>query len=111
MLVAGLMDWIGGDPPTSEDLAGVKTVKQGQIHLRSILETGARISGHRPLGADNIEPDLFLSEAPGPNCFVQKGYDILRKATPEEQATLPVFRTWGYLVIQHLAQAMAERAA
>lgn len=111
MLLIGLMNWIGNALPRDRDLHGLKTVQQAQINLRSILETGGSILGHRPLEADQIEPDLFLSEAPGQNCLMMKGYEILRKATLEEQATLQGFPTWGYLIIQHRAQMLADRGA
>lgn len=111
MLLVGLMNWIGNSPPEADDLCGLGTIQQAQIHLRSILETGGKILGHRSLDADQVEPDLFLSESPGKSCLLMKGYDILRDATQEEQATLPVFTTWGYLIIQHRAQALADRAA
>lgn len=111
MLLAGLMNWVGSRPPSSEGLAGRMTVAQGEIHLRSIWETGGEILGNRELDEDGIEPDRFLSEWPGPNCMLMRGYEVVRRATPEEQRSLPVFSTWGYLVIQNEAQALADRAA
>ena len=111
MLLVGLMNWIGHSPPEANDLCCLGTIQQAQIHLRSILETGGEILGHRSLALDRIEPDLFLTESPGKGCLLMKGYDILRAAMPEEQATLPVFTTWGYLVIQRRAQALADSAA
>ena len=110
MLLAGLMKWVGRNLPTNESLAGCATLAQGQIHLRSILETGGEIIGNRPLTEDKIEADLFLSESPGKNCMLMQGYEILRPASQEEQGQLPVFSTWGYLVIQRKAQALAHSA-
>jgi hypothetical protein len=40
-----------------------------------------------------------------------RGYEPLRRATAEEQASLPVFSTWGYLFIAHKAEELAQRAA
>ncbi len=111
MLLAGLMNWVGSSLPTKEELAGCTTLAQGQIHLRSILETGGEILGNRPLAEDKIEADLFLSESPGRNCMLMQGYEIVRPASQEEQQQLPVFATWGYLVIQGKAQALAHSAA
>ncbi|MEN1958540.1 Imm26 family immunity protein [Luteimonas changyuni] len=111
LLIVGLMNWIGKTPPRADDLRGLKTVEQAQIHLRSVLETGGVILGNRPLEADKIEPDYFLSESPGKNCLLMKGYEFLRNATPEEQVTLQGFPTWGYVIIQHRAQALADSAA
>jgi len=111
MLIAGLMNWIGSAPPTSGDLAGCRTVQQAQVHLRSILETGGVILGHRALALELIEPDLFLSEAKGANCWLMRGYEWLRPATPDEQNSHPVWQTWGYLIIRHRAEALAKSAA
>ena len=111
MLLVGLMNWIGHAPPQAGDLGGLKTVHQAQIHLRSILETGGAILGPRPLEADEIEPDYFLSESPGSTCLLMKGYSFLRKATPSEQLTFQSLMTWGYLIIQNRAQALADSAA
>ena len=111
MLLVGLMNWIGDRPPSAEDLIGKLTVAQGQIHLRSIWETGGEIMGFRSLTEDGIEPSLFLSESPGRSCMLQRGYQVLRHATAEEQRSLEVFSTWGYLIIQHKAEALAKSAA
>jgi len=110
MLIGGLMSWIGNRPPIEEDLSGHTTVSQAQIHIRSIQETGGVILGCRALHLENIEPALFLSETPGPKCLLMRGYEILRPATPEEQAQLPVWHTWGYLVIQQKAEELAKNA-
>lgn len=111
MLIAGLMNWIGSAPPRSESLAGLKTIAQAQIHLKSILEAGGQILGNRPLELDALEPDEFLSESPGTNCLLMKGYDVIRPATSLEQGALPVLPTWGYLIIRHRAEALARNAA
>jgi hypothetical protein len=97
MLLAGLMNWVGDKPPTSEEIAGCTTIAQGQIHLRSIWETGGEVLGNRPLGEDGIELDRFLSESPGKSCMLMRGYELVRPATAEEQGRLPVFTTWGSL--------------
>jgi hypothetical protein len=111
MLIAGLLDWIGRTPPSATAIAGRKTVAQGQIHLRSIWETGGTIRGHRALDDDGIELESFLSEAPGKGCFVMVGYDLVRRANQTEQQSLSVFPTWGFLIIRHKAEALAQRAA
>jgi hypothetical protein len=111
MLIAGLMNWVGDSLPTSAGLAGRTTVAQGQIHLRCIWETGGEVLGNRPLTQERIEADLFLSESPGANCMLMQGYELIRRATAEEQRELPVFSTWGYLVIQGKAQALVPSAA
>jgi hypothetical protein len=111
MLLCGLLNWIGNAPPNARDIAGRRTIAQGQIHLRCILETGGEILGTRPLELDGIQPGRFLSESPGGNCRLMTGYSFGRIATPTEQETLPVFPTWGYLVIRHRAEKLAQDAA
>ena len=111
MLLVGLMDWVGHEPPSAIALAGSRTVVQGEIHLRSIWETGGEILGHRPLEEEQIVPDFFLSESPGKNCMLMLGYQVLRHANDEEQRALPVFSTWGYLVIQRKAEDLAKKSA
>jgi hypothetical protein len=102
--LAGLLDWVGTQPPTSEAIAGHRTLEQGHAHIRTILHTGGAILGCRPLKADSIEPSLFLSGSPGAGCMLQRGFQVLRPATLREQHELPVFCTWGYNVIRLLAE-------
>lgn len=105
------MNWVGSAPPSASDIAGRTVVAQGQVHLRTILEAGSEITGFRSLDDDGIEPGLFLSESPGVSCMLQAGYRVLRLATEEEQLTLSVFCTWGYLSIQRRAEALAKSAS
>lgn len=111
MLLAGVMNWVGSNPPTTEVLVGRTTVAQGQIHLRSIWETGGEILGNRPLYEEGLEADRFLSESPGRNCMLMRGYEVVRPASADEQRYLPVFPTWGYLAIQGKAQALLQSAS
>ncbi len=112
MLWVGLMNWIGNAPPKTDDLAGHVTVAQAQIHLRAILQTGPTIDGHRPLEHESIEPDAVLSESPGANCYLMRGYDRIRIATAQEQRQLETSVTWGYLIIRRKAEelSLAKRA-
>ncbi|MGG3889623.1 hypothetical protein [Metabacillus fastidiosus] len=85
--LAGLMDWIGDNPPTAENLKGYKTLKQGSVHIKTIHETGldGSILGYRPLNSDNIESDYFLSQLLfDDSCILMKDYKELRKPTTEE---------------------------
>lgn len=102
--LVGLMDWVGPNPPTSEDLAGRRTLTQGEAHYVTILDTGGEILGHRPLELDGIEPDLMLAQAGWPGAWVKKGLTVLRLATREEWATLPVCLGWGRVSIRVKAE-------
>ncbi|MDR4947133.1 Imm26 family immunity protein [Neobacillus cucumis] len=105
--LAGLMDWVGEYPPSAETIAGTKTLKQGDVHIKTIHETGVdgMILGYRPLEEDGIEPDFFKSqEGFANNCMLMKGYQQLSPVTKEEWQKYSTFSTWGYLVIKNLAE-------
>ena len=102
--LAGLMDWTGRVPPTSEMIAGRDVLDQGQAHILTITENGRDILGCRPLELDGIELGLFLDESPGPRCHLRRGFDILGLASRRQQAELEVFLTWGYAVIKELTE-------
>ncbi|MFE4352462.1 hypothetical protein [Peribacillus butanolivorans] len=105
--LAGLMDWVGESPPTAESIAGKKTLKQGDVHIKTILETGldGMIMGYRSLEEDGINPVFFKSqEGFADNCMLMKGYQEIRPVTKEEWKKYPTLSTWGYLVIKNLAE-------
>ena len=105
IFLAGLIDWTDDEPPTTESIANCKFIEQGEVHIKTICENNGEIHGFRSLEEDNLEPQLFLSQAGGGRfCYVQKGYKILRQATAEEQKLYPVLSTWGYGVIKILAE-------
>ncbi|MGG1639131.1 Imm26 family immunity protein [Paenibacillus sp. NRS-1760] len=75
--LAGLLDWLGETPPSSELIAGRKTIAQGVAHVLAIHETGLgeMITGFRPLDLDEVEADYFRSQCgyqPG-HCKLMKG--------------------------------------
>lgn len=94
MFLAGWMDWTSDEPPTVESLADCKFIKQGEVHIKTITANNGEILGFRPLEADNLEPQFFLSQSGGGRyCYLQKGYEILRRATEEERKLYPVLST------------------
>ena len=106
----GLMDWSGAAPPSSDDLAGRRILREGDMHVKVVQQTGGEILGCRPLELDDIEPGLFLDQAPdSPNCKVQRGITVLGSATPEQRATLQTHSTWGLRVIVLLAERFFVR--
>ena len=104
MFLAGLLDWVGNSPPEYDSIAGREVLEQGMAHVKTIVENMGAILGYRPLEEDGIEPQTFLSESPGQGCMLMHGYEILRPATPQEQALYSVITTWGYGVIRLLAE-------
>jgi len=85
--LAGLLDWTGSQPPTADGIADARLADQGQAHIRTIRDTGGVILGHRPLEADSLRPQRWVS-VPGPTAktirYLYQGYTRLRPATPEE---------------------------
>ncbi len=55
--VAGLMDWVGHEPPTPEALAGREVLAQGHAHIKTILHTGGEVLGCRDLADDGLLAD------------------------------------------------------
>jgi len=52
--VAGLMAWVGDEPPTAGALAGCKVLDQGHAHIKTIVHTGSQILGWRDLDEDGL---------------------------------------------------------
>jgi hypothetical protein len=100
--LAGLMDWWGLKPPTSERIAGRGVVTQGGADIKTIVATGGQVLGFRDLSLDHIEPTLFR-DAWNATC-VQRGYDYMRPFDRRMDASLPVYSGWGYLVIKRIAE-------
>ena len=108
--LAGLLDWHGVLSPTSEALAGSKTLKQGVAHILAITQTGGEVLGNRPLKLDGIEPWVFIN-----GDVIQKGFARLRKWRRKDNECYPALSWWGYDVIQifankHLLGYMPGRA-
>jgi hypothetical protein len=49
IFLAGLMDWSGDEPPTSQGIAGCKLLEQGRVHVVATTDTGSKILGQRDL--------------------------------------------------------------
>jgi hypothetical protein len=79
---AGLMDWIGAEPPTDDALAGGKVVLQAKTDFRAIANTGGAVLGLRPL-----ELDQLMAVIPG-------------------YAVGAVHRVWGWETIVNRAQEL-----
>jgi len=54
MFVAGLMDWVGGQPPSPGDLEGSSVLEAGNAHIKMITETGGEVLGRWPLGPEDV---------------------------------------------------------
>jgi hypothetical protein len=102
--LAGLMDWVGSEAPTSEAIAGARLLTQGTAHLKTITENGGEILGMRPLELDGIEPLPQLSHAMPPGVRLVQGFTDVRAATGQEVDSLDVIAAWGFNVITVFAE-------
>ncbi|WP_177177281.1 Imm26 family immunity protein [Bacillus sp. MUM 116] len=102
--LAGLMNWVGDKPPTSEDLAVCSTIKQGDVHIVTIHETGldGMIQGFRPLEIDGIEPNIFSDF--DNDYFLTRGYEFYRRTNEEEWKNYEHRTSWGSHFIKELAE-------
>jgi len=101
--LAGLLDWTGEEPPSGDSIIGAKLVDQGQAHIRTILQSGGFVLGHRPLEADGIRPLRWVG-AHGPPHYLYQGYVRLRPATPEECRSLRPLGAWSVQYIRGRAE-------
>ncbi|EMO86935.1 immunity 26/phosphotriesterase HocA family protein [Leptospira noguchii] len=111
MFLAGLMNWIGEVVPKENDLAGKQTIKQGQVHIKTIYETALNkeILGSRNLYLDNIQSYFFKSQDGYQlgSSKLMKGYEEIRSLTKDESDLYLTFSTWGYDVIRVLAEELS----
>jgi hypothetical protein len=91
IFVAGLLNWIGDAPPSSNAISGAGMLAHGAVHIRTISSNSGQILGCRDLDLDRIELPLTLSERNGP--LLMRGFQVVGNATPEQRQTLPVFST------------------
>ncbi|WP_207895834.1 Imm26 family immunity protein [Hymenobacter gummosus] len=119
---AGLMDWVGDNPPTAERIAGSRIIEQGLTHIKTITARNAMILGCRPLELDQLQlPFTVAQSCWQPGAVVMQGYQEVRASYPEEHPwkyisgpegirkveqseALPVQSTWGYNFIYLLAE-------
>lgn len=53
-VVVGLMDWVGQDPPTEQDIAGRPVIIQAKARYDTISKTGGEVLGLRALELDEL---------------------------------------------------------
>jgi hypothetical protein len=100
--LAGLMDWFGLEMPTERILAKKRIVEQGNVHVKTIRETGGMIRGNRSLALDGLSPWIFRTAEYGRT--IQCGYYELRDFDADIDSDLPVIGSWGYCHIKDLAE-------
>ena len=97
--LGGLLNWQGREAPSSESIAGAKTLEQGVMHVLAIKKTGGEVLGHRPLHLDGLEPWVFIHGA-----VIQRGFTEIGRCSRGDARRLPALSWWGYDVIEVLAR-------
>ena len=65
--LAGLMDWFGLELPNERTIAKKRIIAQGNVHVKTVRETGGMIRGKRALVLDGLSPWLFHDAEYGPS--------------------------------------------
>ncbi len=73
MFLAGLMNWVAHDRPTSETIAGSEVVAQGMAHVRTIQTTGGVVLGCRDLALDGIVGLREVTHRGGGTVYLYEG--------------------------------------
>ncbi len=102
--LAGLLNWSGSNLPSENDIKDNEIIEHGQAHIKIIGGHGGEILGKVNWEDSKLQIPLTLSESPGRNCRLQRGYEILNKASSSQQKTLEVFEAWGFRIICLLAE-------
>jgi hypothetical protein len=61
MFVAGLLDWVGSEPPTSESIAGAALLDVGHARVELVTHREGVILGQRDLALDGLEAPASIS--------------------------------------------------
>jgi hypothetical protein len=59
-VVIGLMDWVGGEPPEHNGLAGHQILEQAASRFDAITLTGGQVLGIRPLALEGLVANPFV---------------------------------------------------
>jgi hypothetical protein len=58
---AGLLNWVGANEPTAQDIENSDVLKKGALHVKSIVECGSRIQG-KAFFKNQLAPIVEYSE-------------------------------------------------
>ena len=106
---AGLLDWVGDSKPTALTLetALLKTLIQGEAHIKVISEYNEAIEGQIDLVKNNLEIALVVNSLYySVYSQVLRGYEVVRKAEEEDHTSLKNHSTFGYAVINNTANRL-----
>ena len=78
-VTVALLDWLGNEPPTEQDIAARPVLVWGLSRVDAISKTGGEVLGNRPLADDNIEAPV-LTQAVGEKTSVWGWRTIVNRA-------------------------------
>ncbi|GAA1580932.1 immunity 26/phosphotriesterase HocA family protein [Kribbella hippodromi] len=93
--VAGLLDWVGDEPPTPAAVDESPLLNWGYGHIKLIGANGGSILGRRSPVHDREGALLAVSHRMGGTVGLYRAGRMLRLATADEARDLPVIGTWG----------------
>jgi hypothetical protein len=109
---AGLLNWVGDNIPSQMELEQMKLklADQGKAHIKTITFDGQKIEGKIDLDAVNIRPVFEVScFGYSENTLLLQGYQVVRKATPEDHKIYSTQGGWGYDYINKLAERLLSK--
>jgi hypothetical protein len=104
--VAGLLDWVGDEPPAPDAVDDSRLLDWGFGHVKMIGENNGAILGRRSVPVDEEGALSGVSHRVGGTVDLYRDGRVVRAATADEARNLPVIGTWGFRYIV----ALAERA-
>ena len=103
--LAGLLDWTGSHEPIQSDLESAIVLSQGEGHIKMIWQREAQIIGKL---AEPPQPYEWTEHLGGPEYGLFKGLDLIDRLTAEEAKVYPKRGTWGFNVINILADCLGN---
>lgn len=77
-LVVGVIDWCGGEPPTSESIRGRRILEQGLTRIEAFTEAGAQVLGRVVVTYDRVFPSHYRGPFPVGTVHRVWGWQTLR---------------------------------
>ncbi len=106
----GLLDWVGDQPPTAQDVARRGILAWGDAHVGAIAEvTDRKVLGIAGLDDGDDPGYLRISHRGGGTVRLSRNGVLVRAATKEGARTLPLMSTWALLVLPELAEPVFVR--
>lgn len=100
VFLAGLLDWVGTQKPTTSDLECSIVVEQGEGHIKMIGQRGSSIIGELP---NPLSPLIWTEHLGGPDYGLFEGLVLIDRITCKESEVYSKRSTWGDNVINILA--------